>query len=45
MNVIDQLAVPAVLPADEFTLVPFEDEGDLAPEQMTKKKSASPGIE
>lgn len=34
---IDQLAVPAVLPADAFSPVPFEDECDLAPEQMTKK--------
>jgi hypothetical protein len=42
MNVIDQLAVLAVLPADAFSPVPFEDEGDLAPEWMAKKKSASP---
>jgi hypothetical protein len=42
MNVIDHLAVPAVLPVVAFSPVPFEDEGDLAPEQMKKKKSASP---
>jgi hypothetical protein len=41
MNVIDKLAVPAVLPVDPFSPVPFENEGDLAPEQIKKKKSAS----
>jgi hypothetical protein len=42
MNVIDQIAVLAVLAADAFSPVQFEDEGDLAPEQMAKKISASP---